>query len=183
MNVKDAWTQLERVVGDIEGASDQLADGAIDGKILATEAILGIKFPESFRASYRIHDGTEGHLFVVGPYRLWPLSYIVEENLRNKSNIGDDPEMLHGADDSGLIRGCIFSPGWTTFGDDGGASQLAIDFDPAARGIAGQVIALYEDGTEHVAESFDSFLTGIVEDIGSGTLEWNEMAGQYWRTD
>jgi cell wall assembly regulator SMI1 len=183
MNMKDAWTQLERVLGDIEGASDQLAAGAVDRKIFASEAILGIEFPESFRVSYQIHNGTEGHLFVVGPYRLWPLTFIVDENLRNKGNINDDAETLYEADDNGLIRGCIFSSGWTTFGDDGGASQLAIDFDPGAQGTAGQIIAINEDGTEHVADSFASFFTHIVEDIKSGTLEWNEVAGQYWQAD
>jgi cell wall assembly regulator SMI1 len=107
----------------------------------------------------------------------------VEENLRNKSNIGEDSETLDDADDSGLIRGCIFSDGWTTFADDGGACQLAIDFDPGAQGTTGQIIALYEDGTEHVAASFESFLSSIVESIESGALAWNELAGQYWLTD
>jgi cell wall assembly regulator SMI1 len=183
MDVRDTWTRLERELRGIEGASGQLARGATEDMLLATEEKLRIKFPPAFRESYQIHDGTEGDLFIIGPYRLWPLSFIVEENLRNKSNNREDSETLDEADDSGLIRGCIFSMGWTTFGDDGGASQLAIDFDPGARGTTGQIIALYEDGTEHVAISFDSFLADIVKNIESGALEWNEIAGQYWPSD
>ena len=180
MDTRDTWTRLEQLLSSIEGASDHLADGATDETILAAEQTLGITFPESFRASWRIHDGTEGHLFVVGPYRLWPMSFIVEENVRNKSDLEDHAETLDEANDDGLIRGCIFSDGWTTFGDDGGASQLAIDFDPGKQGTSGQVILICEDGTEYLAESFASFLDGIVNDIESGTLEWNELAGQYW---
>lgn len=183
MNVKDAWARLERQLGGIEGAVSQLAGGATKDMLSAAEEKLRITFPASFRESYEIHDGTEGHVFLVGPYRLWPLSFIVEENLRNKSDVGEDLETQDEADDTGLIRGCIFSEGWTTFADDGGASQLAIDFDPGAQGTTGQVIALYEDGTEHLAAGFESFLAGIVEQIESGALVWNEMAGQYWLAD
>lgn len=185
MNVRESWARLEEELRSIEGAFGQLAHGATEDVLLAAEKNLRITFPETFRASYRIHDGTEGHLFVVGPYRLWPLSFIVEENLRNKGNITEDSETLYeeGTDDSGLIRGCIFSKGWTTFADDGGASQLAIDFDPGAKGTTGQVIALYEDGTEHVAEGFGSFLAGIVEGIESGALAWSDSAGQFWPAD
>ena len=180
MNIEDIWTRLAQLLSGIDGASEHLADGATDETIRTAEETLGIELPESFRASWRIHDGTEGHLFVVGPYRLWPMSFIVEENVRNKSDLEDYAETLDDANDDGLVRGCIFSDGWTTFGDDGGASQLVIDFDPGAQGTSGQVLLFSEDGPKYLAESFESFLNGIVNDIESGTLEWNELAGQYW---
>lgn len=183
MNASDSWTRLERVLAGIEGASDQLAPGATEDMLLAAEQRLGIRFPASFRESYQAHDGTEGHLFIVGPFRLWPISFIVEENVRNKITNAEFSKTMDEADDSGQVRGCIFSNGWTTIGDDGGASQLAIDFDPGAKGTSGQVIALYEDGTEFVATSFEQFLADTVEMIESGVLVWDEMAGQFWRTD
>ncbi len=156
---------------------------ASEAKIALCEAALSFTLPADFRQSLRCHDGVGHILFLVGEYRLWPLSDIVEQNLQDESNFEHEAEMLHGANDDGLIRGCLFSQGWMTIGDDGGASQLAIDFDPGAQGTSGQIISLYEDGVEYVADGFSSFLTGIVEDIESGALVWNEAAGQYWRTN
>lgn len=183
MSVREAWTRLERAVSSIGEAPSQFARGATEGMVFAAEEKLQIQFPEPFRESYQIHDGTEGHLFIVGPYRLWPLNFIVEENLRNKSDVEEHSETLDETDERDLVRRCIFSSGWTTFGDDGGASQLAIDFDPGDEGRRGQVIAIHEDGTECLASCFDLFLGSIVDDIESGALRWNEMAGQYWPAD
>ena len=180
MNIQETWTRLERILESIDGAFNQLADAATDDALVKAEKVLEIELPRSFRESYRIHDGTEGHLFIVGPYRLWPLSFIVEENTQNKRNVIEDLSSPSDQEKNGLIRDCIFSSGWTTFADDGGASQLAIDLDPGPKGTTGQIIALYEDGAEYVASNFASFLEGIVDDIESGTLKWEEMAGQYW---
>lgn len=181
MSTKDLWTRLRTQLGKIDSVLDQLGPSATPRQIAAAETMLGIVFPDDFRAAYKEHNGTEGPCFVFGPYRLWPLSYIVEENLRNRAD-AEDATTFEPDNDKGQVRGCVHSQGWIRFGDDGGYSQLALDFDPGDRGQSGQIIELAEDGSSFIAESFSSFFSTIVTEIENGDLEWNELARQFEAT-
>lgn len=181
MNAKDLWAKLRAQLQGIEAAMDQLGSASTLRQISAAESMLGIKFPEDFRSAYMEHNGTDGPCFIFGPYRLWSLSYIVEENIRNRAD-NESATTFRSDDDKGQIRGCVHSQGWITFGDDGGHSQLAIDLDPGVAGRTGQIIELVEDGTNYVADSLFSFFSMIVTDIENGALEWNELGRHFEAT-
>ncbi len=181
MTAKDLWARLRTQLQGIETAMDQLGSATTPRQITAAESMLGIKLPEEIRSAYMEHDGTDGPCFIFGPYRLWRLSYIVEENIRNTPD-DEDATTFEPDDDKGWIRGCVNSQGWIRFGDDGGHSQLAIDFDPGIAGQSGQIIQLVEDGTNYVADSFLSFFSMLVTDIENGALEWNELGRHFEAT-
>jgi len=181
MSAKDLWTRLRTQLRGINTGLDQLGSAATPRQITAAETMLRIKFPEEFRATYMEHNGTDGPCFIFGPYRLWQLSYIVEENIRNRAE-DEDATTFEPDNDKGRIRGCVHSQGWITFGDDGGHSQLALDFDPGVAGRSGQIIELVEDGTNYVADSLFSFFSIIVTDIENGALKWNELGRHFEAT-
>jgi len=181
MNTEDLWARLRAQLQGIEAAMDQLGSVSTPRQISAAESMLGIKFPEDFRSVYMEHNGTDGPSFIFGPYRLWPLSYIVEENTRNRAEI-ESATTFEPNDDKGQIRGCVHSQDWITFGDDGGHSQIAIDFDPGVSGRSGQIIELVEDGTNYIADNLLAFFSMVVTDIEDGALEWNELGRHFEAT-
>ena len=73
-----------------------------------------------------------------------------------------------------IIKDCINNLYWICFADNGGNGFLAIDLDPGDEGTHGQVIALYEDGVEYIANSFKQFMGSTLSEIETGELIWDE---------
>jgi len=150
------------------------AKGATAKEIAATEKTLGVKLPEDFKESVRIHNGGECW---IQPYygELLSLKQIVEQwkmyRKWQKETGYADPESDEWQ--ANKLRGPAKRIFWNTkriYVSDNSGGHLTLDLDPPREGEYGQVIAHdHEVGpTKVVASSWTEFLTALVKDHESG---------------
>lgn len=161
------WQRFKAVFSNIPGAKEALNSAARSEDIKNFEKNLGLTLPVDYKNSILIHDGQSGELFLFG-WRLWSLDEVVQNSIENKK-IKDEC-----FDNSGQIKNCIANCNWIYIADNGGSGHLSLDLDPGLKGTVGQVIAIYEDGQELIADSFRSYMEMTVSDIESGKLVWDE---------
>jgi len=152
--VSVSWELLEEQIQLALGTLDRLRVGARPEDIQELEETIDSGLPEHFRESLVIHDGQEEpmHLFLVGPYRLWPISTIIAQ--------WKDPYWTR----KGLLP----------FADDGGSTTLMLH--PAG----GSIIETAEDGDVVLFESFGAFLSLAAKDASSGKLQYDDDAGSFF---
>ena len=180
-DIIETWKRLDTLLVSVDGASEELGPPATDAQIALLEAALSITLPPDFKKSLRCHDGAGRVLFLVGDYRLWPIAEIIEVN-SNRRSLHVSNEFSSG-DATGCVKDLIYNPLWIEFGDNGGNGAIAIDLDPGEKGLGGQIIGLYEDGVDLLADSISAFLVSTANEIESGARTWDAIAGQWSAVD
>ena len=161
------WQRFETTFSNIPVAREALNPAVLSEDIKEFEKDLSLSLPIDYINSILIHDGQSGELLLFG-WRLWPLNEVMQNSLANKNNKNEC------FDNSDQIKDCIANCNWVYIADNGGSGHLALDLDPGLKGTVGQVIAIYEDGQELIADSFHSYMEMTVSDIESGKLVWDE---------
>ena len=166
--ITKSWEQFEKVV---HGAS------AEDLLKLKTEYP---KIPQALINLLEFADGTYyrdygdkqvifyflGSAYSGYPYYLLSASQIFEN--RTRTEVMDiDPDYFDNENFDEKIRKDVESSKWLHFSDcmnNGGTSQLYIDFTPSEKGTAGQVIMYVHDPDEYkvIADSFDNYLEMLI---------------------
>lgn len=178
--IAETWNRIEGSLASIAGALAELGSGCAPNELDAAASILGVALPLDFCDSYAIHNGqAKGILFVCGEYRLWPIADVVA----NWKVMQENPTEWFTDSHPGTVKECVFNPRWIGFADNGGASVVALDLDLGDAGSSGQVIVQHEDGVELLAPSYAMWLEQLAEELISGALRWNEVAGQFDRAD
>lgn len=184
--VGEAWARVEAGLSRVLPASlRQLNAPAADQAIDAMEAALAVPLAPDFRASLRIHNGTDPGPtlpppdpypvplqclydtdFIVQRTREWRDGYDPEPNW-------DDPRVwAFQVDDkmlwlNGPVRPIVGSPGMVVVGDSNGDVVWLLDFDPAPGGTPGQVVRVDVEcaSWDVLAPSWTQLLVRYAEDL------------------
>ena len=184
--VAEAWARVEAGLSRVLPASlRQLNAPAPVEAIDAVAAALAGSLPQEFRASLRIHNGTDPGPTLPSPYpspvpleqlydtdliiertRMWRDGYHPEPNW-------DDPEVWAYLVDrkmlwlNGPVRPIIGSPGTVVVGDTNGDVHWLLDFDPAPGGTPGQVVRVDVEcaSWDVLAPSWTGLLVRYAEDL------------------
>ena len=169
--MKRIWERIEAwlKINDPE-ILNCLEPGATQAEIENTAAILGGKFPEDFKASYRIHNGLEKRNYSwIDSWKFLGLERIIEEwkvwkELFDAGEF-DDPECFSSYCELDRVIKINYwwNPKW-----------IPITYDGA--GNHGQIITLWHDcdDRELVAVNFRSWLEKIAEELENGVYIYNE---------
>ena len=166
--------ELERVL------RERLPDaiGATEEEITEAEERLGVAFPEELRAVYRVVRGRwedwDGDFEAADRVaeavgcELLPLDRVFVADAESRPCPWQFAAMdaaVTRPDDT--VQGVVGSPGWITFGDNGGGDRVTLDLTPGPRGHLGQVVLLGHEehlGGELLAGSLTELvLNGEVE--------------------
>jgi cell wall assembly regulator SMI1 len=120
-----------------------LHDPADEAAIDRLEQRIGRALPEDFKASYRVHDGSDDDAGVLIGLPVMSLEE-VGQNWENWADVADcfaHDELNHNyrSIPPGAVKRLYASRGWVPFVGDG-VDYIALDFDPGRAGIFGQII-------------------------------------------
>jgi len=179
-SVRQSWNIIEGVLRtELPEVYATLAPPATRQAIATLSAAFTyVKLPAAFIESLQIHDGQ------IDPQRLLPLfdyqhllsaSQILETYQMLQGIFPDEPTVNHiSPTDCHIVRrNRIWSSRWIPFTESNG-DALVLDFDPASKGIAGQVF--FRPNSDNppdkaLAPNFSHFLDGFAQRMASGAFE------------
>ena len=178
LEVNETWRRVERWLAENwpEGL-DTLLPAATDDEIKSLEDAIGLKLPEDFVASLRVHNGQKsmsGALFPSGEllsaaeiedqWRVW------KELLDSGDFDGCQSEPL-----SPAIRPDWWSPSWIPVTHDGWGNHDCLDLNPAASGTRGQIITMWHDSPDRqaLAQSFAEWFSQYAGALYSGAYVYS----------
>jgi cell wall assembly regulator SMI1 len=174
--VRRLWERLERWFdANLPGKSLSLRDGASEDAIAAAEARLGVRFPDDYRASLRVHDGQwdEPDVFWL-PFaqRLGSLESLVGCWENDRPAYDDDPQRFEWLDPAGRARQVHFHPRQIPIAGspDWDYDRLLLDFVPGPNGTPGQVIARCDIEIVCLCSSFSALLEQTVRGLEAGRI-------------
>ena len=181
----EIWTRLETFLKqNAPEVYGSLAPGATEAKIADAEAACGVTFPPDVRQSYLRHDGQndDSYCFVPGYFAFLSLSQIVdnwEGNIATLEILGDD--LRSGEGGSPAVKPVTLDGGWVPLVWNIGGNQICLDYAPTEIGTVGQIIEYDHEaeGQQLLAPDFRTWLGGIVSELESGRLVWNEELTGY----
>ncbi|MFC7547767.1 SMI1/KNR4 family protein [Plantactinospora sp. GCM10030261] len=184
--VVEAWARVEAGLRRVLPASlRQLTAPATEREIDAVEAALAVPLPPDFRASLRVHNGTDPGPTLPPPdpspvplTQLYDTSKIIEMTRMWRDNHHpepdwDDPQVwAHLVDTemlslNGPVRPIVGSPGAVVVGDMNGDVWWLLDCDPAPGGTPGQVVRVDIEcaSWDVLAPSWTRLLVRYAEDL------------------
>ena len=172
------WSRLESWFAEHHpDLSLDLRPGATANELEAAEQALGVKLPEDFRASVRVHDGQLDEPKVqLFPYaqRLGSLASLVRcwQDDRPNFHEQDLAERLTWLDDGQRVRQVHLHPQRVPFAGSSNwdYDQLLFDCIPGPDGVAGQVIARSDIDLGFVCQSFGELLSRTAQGLEDGTI-------------
>lgn len=173
--MREVWERVRRALDThAPGLSAELRPGAGEKAITATEAALGVPFPEEVRESMRIHNGTSDHL--LDGWQLEPLDRIVDRNAMFRDLVDDGTVPLGESArvrPHGPVRPQKWNRRWISIATDGNGNDLALDLDPPADGTLGQVIRRDREGRDVfvLAPGLRAMLEGFADDLEQGRYD------------
>jgi cell wall assembly regulator SMI1 len=173
--MENLWKRIEEALAQIDpDLLEDLRPGASEDAIERVERQLGVRFPDDYRASLRIHEGTGG--FLIDHWELNQLSATVrrwkmfdEFVSTGEIRLGDDRY----ARATGPVRPQRWNRAWIPIARDGNGNDQALDLDPPANGARGQIIEYYRDSNEVkvIAPGFAGYLERFATDLEAGCYE------------
>lgn len=157
-----------------------LRPGASEEAIAATEATLGVRFPDDLRQSLAIHDGQDEEApGLINGCELLSLERIVDEwsIWTELLNEGEFDGLTSESDDP--VRGDWWNKAWVPLTYDGMGNHHCLDLDPADGGKVGQVIVMMQDDAYRpvIAPNYADWLEAFAEDLESGVYVYDEEDG------
>ena len=169
------WRRVEAALDtydpDLKG---DLEPGASDAAIAAAEAALGVRLPDEYRASVRIHDGIGTYL--MDSWQLSPLETVLRRWEMFQSFVADGTLTLGEVARvraKGPVRKERWNSRWIPIAENGGGDDHLLDLDPAPGGAVGQVLYRTRESTAVavIAPSFGAYLTLFADDLEAGRYE------------
>ena len=173
---EEVWKNIESVA---EGASEndiqalkkaypEVPDSLI-GLLLQIDGTYHRKYGDNQVLVYFLGSDVEDGEY---PYYLLSAKQIVENRDKIKEWYGDFVNREYDTEDVEIDEKIISDAeqmNWLHFSDcmnNGGTSQLFIDFSPSEKGVKGQIIRFLHDPDELmvIADSFDDYLKNIMDD-------------------
>src|SRR5262245_7507744 len=156
MDVAKAWDVIHDWLDRNDPEMRQYLNGPADpAAFAALEREAGVRLPDDFKASYRIHDGSANSR---RPYRVCrviaglPLLALkdVRREWKTWAKYASDEDLLedlnpdYRASPEGAVKAVYADRGWVPLAGEE-SHYLALDFAPGPRGIVGQVINFGRD--------------------------------------
>lgn len=180
--IQELWNKLETWCNaNAPAMLEDLNPGASDADVALLQDTIGIKLPATFIESLKIHDGENDgwpYKVIAGRGAYLAIEDILKNwNLRKQvavqmADFQDqlDAEVRSGArtiEVDGPVKAISFSPKWVPFMDCNSDIFWAMDFDPEAGGVVGQIIEVdFEGGSwKVIAESFEGFFSDYVSGL------------------
>lgn len=167
--MEEVWRRIEMwLKANAPEILEKLEKGAPAKALAAAEKKLGVRLPEDFKASYRIHDGQSGIAIpLMGEWRLLRLDYLLKkwQMMRTLVEGGDFADYECKA--LGPVRPEWFNLKWIPIADNGGGDYWCVDLDPPAKGKLGQIITFWHTASkrERIADSFEQLLSHFADDL------------------
>ena len=151
---------------------------ASDAALSALEKTVGVALPEDFKASYRIHDGSNGWEAPIVGEPMLSVKDIARVWTKFKSFVKDWEAMLpiEASFKKGAIKEDAINPKWIPFLGPDEDNYVGMDFDPGPAGIKGQVINFGVDQFKYgsnrfvLAPSFGEFLNFVADLMSAGNV-------------
>lgn len=181
---KKSWDYFERIM---HGASNEDINKLKEEYPSVPDSL--VKLLEYVDGTYwREYEGEKITFYILGsdvyeyPYYLLSVNQILESKNEAVNFYADYVNREYGDDVEvdERITDCSNEMKWLHFSDcmnNGGTSQLFIDFSPSVKGIKGQVVRFLHDPDEIqvIADSFDEYLQKIIDNgidfINEDTVE------------
>jgi cell wall assembly regulator SMI1 len=170
--MEEIWERIEAwLTGNAPDTLADLRPGASDADIKKAEQALSVGLPADLVESYKVHDGQRGGsgpLF--GDYALLSLEHAVKEwETLKKLADGGGFRSVRGRP-APQVKSDWWNPRWIPVASNSSGDFLCADLDPMPPGKSGQIVSfLHADAARAlVAEDFESWLSGYVEDLESG---------------
>lgn len=175
MHLDAVW---ERIEAWLAANAPDVAAGpnppATPAQLDETERELGVRFPESVRASYLRHNGQSAD----SPWFLYGWEWLSLERIRDEWKVwkdlldGGDFEGIRSDADGSTVRDDWWNPAWIPLTYSGSGDHHCLDLAPGPQGTAGQIIEMWHDeGSRPVlAPSFEAWLASFAEGLETG--EW-----------
>lgn len=169
MSVSESWSCLDTwLLSNLDAVPGGLKPEASDDDILILEGALGVKLPEAFIASLKIHNGQSNQQGIC----------FFDETLLDIKGILSEWAVWHGLVVEGAFEGVTSDPDsgikddwynlkWIPLTKDGMGNSVCLDLDPAPGGTHGQVIRVWhdDDRRERVAASYEEWLQWMVMEL------------------
>lgn len=180
----DAWFEHMHASEMVES----LRSGATDAELQQTESSLGILLPDEVKASYRIHNGSNGKEMIGDPmqrvYHLYSSAEIVMDWQVQKSWMDEYREDEDISFELNLSvrccpnRGWWWHPKWLPLLANQKGVRLCLDLAPGPAGQVGQIIALDSDAGDIcppvVAISWQALLAAFADNLEAGDYSLQE---------
>lgn len=145
---------------------------ATEQDITAAEAVLGVRFPDEFRALYLVHDGQSPD----APWMMLGWEWLPLKSICGESKVWNDLLAGHSFDgaendsDGTIVRKDWWHPHWIPFTYSGGGDHHCLDLAPGPEGAVGQVMVMWHDDGQRpvLASSFDAFLASYAAQLEAG---------------
>lgn len=162
---KEFFKRLEKY---IPKNKKYLNKGASKKELLKLERETGYPFPESFKATYSIHNGEKKLGLMFG--LTW---YSIEEILsawKGYKNYYEESVTDVISFEKNKVQEAYYHSGWIPIAYDYGGNYLAMDFAPGENGKAGQIINFGRDERQMfvISESFDALLELLIQQFENG---------------
>jgi cell wall assembly regulator SMI1 len=181
-HVQDIWRGIEAWLSNYAPHTWQkLRPGASEWEIQKAEATLGVTLPDTFKASYRIHDGgfvmnlvTEMTIFSLEQALAEWHMFMELDDMGTWINAGTPyyftERVIHSGWQSRSIQPVWWDYHWIPFGRDRAGNHCCLDLHPADGGEVGQIIDRdHEAGPSRVlAPSFLEVLSTFANDLEAG---------------
>lgn len=155
-----------------------LNKGATAKGIAAAEKLMGVKFPEDVKDSYRLHDGQIGGAPLMDEWQLLSLKVMTRKwkMLKQLYDAGKFEESKVKA--KGPVKAEWWNPKWIPVGFNGAGDFYCLDFDPAPKGKEGQLISFWhvDDRREVVAKGFREWMKEYADDLKAGSYSVKDEA-------
>lgn len=184
MTMDQVWERIEAALAErFPELLATLNPGASEEAIVASEAALGIRFPDDFRLSVKRHDGQGAFRRLMGVGPLLPLEGIVVQwqvwkELLDDGTFEDDGEPFESMPHPG-VKPDWWNARWIPITHDGSGNHDCLDLDPADGGSSGQVIEMWHDDDIRPlnAPSLTAWLTEFLEELEAGELVLTDEYG------
>ncbi|MEE4496188.1 SMI1/KNR4 family protein [Streptomyces sp. BE230] len=180
--VSAQWRRIEDYLAEhAPAALTGLAGPASPAELADVQRSLGRPLSVDFAASCMIHRAVAFRGSVWDHVEHLDLGDLAEE--LNKAQDGYGGWSGGGVDDE-IRRDWGWRPGWVPLAFEPDGSAIALDLDPAAAGVVGQVIYLDQGMPDHVIESsWLDVLRKFAEELEAGTYRYQESTGELHHAD
>ncbi len=167
----DVWVRIEAwLESNAPEMLRALRPGAELDAIRATEATLGVTFPDDMVASYRIHDGQTALSYaLMGEWELLSLEDVITEWETMRDLHLDEAPHDEGTP-ADPVRPMWWNTRWVPVAYNGGGDLQCVDLDPAPNGTVGQMTTFWhmDAEREQLAPSFRDWLSEYADDLEQG---------------
>jgi cell wall assembly regulator SMI1 len=174
-SIRKSWKVIERWYRR-HATEIELPRASSEAAINDAEQRLGFAFPSDLRASFKVHDGSDGQGILPYGFQLYSVGEIVAEREVWMKLANSKSFATLSPPDVRLVKPVWWNPLWIPISGSGGGDHDIVDTDPDTGGKIGQVLEFsHESGPRIVvAANFDQWLSNLASGLERGDYRYDE---------